>query len=63
MTAHTDTEDDEDAPAGTGGGADKLSLLLKRVDGLHKGSDAEKKEGFRALEDMKDEVTGSRKSC
>ncbi|XP_048863925.1 regulator of microtubule dynamics protein 2 isoform X2 [Brienomyrus brachyistius] len=59
VTAHTDTEDDEEVPARAGGVADKLSLLLKRVDGLHKGSDAEKKEGFRALEDMKDEFGGN----
>ncbi|NXG58726.1 RMD2 protein, partial [Hemiprocne comata] len=61
LTAHTDSEGDSEeekgcmkSPDATVKSEEELSNLLQQVDNLHKGSEVDKKEGFRLLIEKED---------
>jgi len=62
LTAHTDSEGDSDEEKGCMKSPDaivkseELVNLLQQVDNLHKGSEDDKKEGFRLLLEKDDKV-------
>lgn len=59
MTALTDSEEDELRDAEEGDReqpADKLSVLLKRIDSLHQGTEGDKKESLNLLLEHRREV-------
>lgn len=64
LTAHTDTEGDSEEEKGCKKPSDvtvqseeeELLTLLQQVDSLHKGSEDDKKEGFRLLLEKDDKV-------
>ncbi|MFT7806066.1 regulator of microtubule dynamics protein 2-like [Arapaima gigas] len=59
VTAHTDSEEEGDEEEDEAGDIRKkresLAALLKKADGLHKGTNSEKTEGFAMLEQRKEE--------
>ncbi|XP_051469528.1 regulator of microtubule dynamics protein 2 isoform X3 [Apus apus] len=65
LTAHTDSEGDSEEEKGCMKSPDaivkseELSNLLQQVDNLHKGSEVDKKEGFRLLLEKEDKFENS----
>lgn len=59
MTALTNSEEEELSDAEQGDDeqpADKLSVLLERIDRLHKGTESDKRESLNVLLEQREEV-------
>lgn len=59
MTALTDSEEEELSDAEQGDDeqpADKLSVLLERIDRLHQGTESDKRESLNVLLEQREEV-------